>query len=381
MSDPLISRFASPERSSAEQTSQSQKLIDQQRILIEAFNAFPEIVLVLDTNRQIVHANKKLLNLFGLQNIETLLGKRPGEAFQCVHSQDEAAGCGTSIFCRECGAVKAILSAVQGKEDTQECRMTIQSPQGEISLDLRVWSVPIAIDNQAFVVFTIKDIADEKRREALERTFFHDILNEAGILTGYSENAKDGLISDGENPLEQMHKFSKRIVNSIKEQRDLLAAEAGRLAVSVQETHVYGFLSELIKFIQQSKLAKDKKIVLHCSDMTAVIATDLVILNRVITNLIKNALEAVALQETVKVFYEKNNGQHVFFVHNPAVMPQEIQLQMFQRSFSTKGKGRGIGTYSVKLFTEQYLKGKVGFESTPGQGTRFFIQLKDLPKE
>lgn len=46
-------------------------------------------------------------------------------------------------------------------------------------------------------------------------------------------------------------------------------------------------------------------------------------------------------------------------------------LQIFQRSFSTKGGGRGIGTYSVKLLTENYLQGRVAFVSTAEAGTTF----------
>ena len=56
-------------------------------------------------------------------------------------------------------------------------------------------------------------------------------------------------------------------------------------------------------------------------------------------------------------------------------MTEAVRHQIFQRSFSTKGPGRGLGTYSVKLFTEQYLKGKVGFESLEGKGTTFFVSL------
>jgi signal transduction histidine kinase len=54
-------------------------------------------------------------------------------------------------------------------------------------------------------------------------------------------------------------------------------------------------------------------------------------------------------------------------------MPKEIQLQIFARSFSTKGQGRGLGTYSVRLLTEKYLKGKVWFKSSEKQGTTFYI--------
>lgn len=36
---------------------------------------------------------------------------------------------------------------------------------------------------------------------------------------------------------------------------------------------------------------------------------------------------------------------------------------------------RGIGTYSVKLLVEKYLKGTVNFESEEGLGTVFYVRL------
>jgi sensor histidine kinase regulating citrate/malate metabolism len=52
-------------------------------------------------------------------------------------------------------------------------------------------------------------------------------------------------------------------------------------------------------------------------------------------------------------------------------MPREVQLQLFKRSFTTKGAGRGVGAYSMKLLTEQYLRGTVTFRSSPEEGTTF----------
>jgi signal transduction histidine kinase len=63
-------------------------------------------------------------------------------------------------------------------------------------------------------------------------------------------------------------------------------------------------------------------------------------------------------------------------VHNDGVIPRDVQLQIFQRSFSTRpGEGRGIGTYSVRLLVERYLGGRVGFISEPEIGTRFTVTL------
>ena len=75
--------------------------------------------------------------------------------------------------------------------------------------------------------------------------------------------------------------------------------------------------------------------------------------------MLKNALEATSPSGTVTLACIETNDAVTFLVSNPEVMPQEVQLQIFQRSFSTKGEaGRGIGTYSMKLFGERYLGGR-----------------------
>jgi sensor histidine kinase regulating citrate/malate metabolism len=66
-----------------------------------------------------------------------------------------------------------------------------------------------------------------------------------------------------------------------------------------------------------------------------------------------------------------------FSIKNPGLIPAEVQSQIFQRSFSTKGKGRGLGTYSIKLLTERYLNGSVGFTSSIERGTEFFVKIHE----
>ena len=56
---------------------------------------------------------------------------------------------------------------------------------------------------------------------------------------------------------------------------------------------------------------------------------------------------------------------------NSAFIPENIQPQIFNKSFSTKGTGRGLGTYSAKLISEKLLKGKVLFDSNIKSGTTF----------
>ena len=98
-------------------------------------------------------------------------------------------------------------------------------------------------------------------------------------------------------------------------------------------------------------------------------------LGRVLGNLVKNAVEASSGGMKVVVGAAPVDGGVEFWVHNASAIPREAQLQVFQRSFSTKGAGRGLGTYSVRLFAERYLGGKVSFESSEESGTIFRVVL------
>ncbi len=104
--------------------------------------------------------------------------------------------------------------------------------------------------------------------------------------------------------------------------------------------------------------------------------TDARLLRRVLGNMLKNALEAVPPGATVTLGCECSAERVRLSVGNPGAMPSKVQQQVFERSFSTKAeRGRGIGTYSMKLLGERYLGGKVSFTSNEAEGTKFFLEL------
>jgi sensor histidine kinase regulating citrate/malate metabolism len=110
------------------------------------------------------------------------------------------------------------------------------------------------------------------------------------------------------------------------------------------------------------------------------ITTDKRLLRRVLGNMLKNALEASSPGQVVSLEFT-SQGETLVTVHNESAMPEEVKLQVFQRSFSTKGgKGRGIGTYSMKLLAERYLHATVGFNSSSAEGTAFWIRLPALTR-
>ena len=303
-------------------------------------------------------------------------GSRVGEAVRCTHAHDEPAGCGTTQFCKYCGAANAMMKCITDRiTDVQECRIESLLTGEPIALDLRVTASPLPLGGEDFTVFSLRDITDEKRRQVLERMFFHDILNSAGGLHGMLEILDD---LQGEDETELKHTLrdlSEQIVEEIQSQRDLLAAEEGHLSVKITDLNAPELLTRLCGLYRRHLVGHHRQINLLPAKGQPVIWADGVLLGRVLGNLIKNALEASERGQTVTVAFE-NTRYPLFTVHNPAAMPESVQMQMFQRSFSTKeGKGRGIGSYSVKLLTEKYLLGKVWFVSSEQEGTTFFVSL------
>ena len=98
----------------------------------------------------------------------------------------------------------------------------------------------------------------------------------------------------------------------------------------------------------------------------------------VVDGLLRNALEATPEGGRVDVTSVHDGGGVTIAIRNAGIIPEDVQQQIFQRSFSTKpGEGHGIGTYSVKLLVERYLEGSVEFVSDDAHGTVFTVTVPD----
>lgn len=335
------------------------------------------IVFILNEKRQIVFANQLMLTKLGIRDDMLIAGKRPGEALACIHTKEGPNGCGTSEFCRYCGAVNVILDVVNDKlPSTREAKITVKKGGVlEEQLDLEVSASPLQHENTNYIVFSALDITDRKRKQLLERTFFHDIINLAGSLDGIVDTLDE---MDGEEQAKFIaiaKRLSSDLIDEIMAQQQLVRAEANELSVRRQQYELKTIIINAADRIMHHHVGKNKHISLPAIDENIIINTDKTLLNRIFLNMLKNAVEAVPEGDTVTVAYEINNNKLTLKVQNNGVIPRNIQLQMFQRSFSTKGSGRGIGTYSMKLLTERYLKGTIGFRSNEKDQTTFYITI------
>lgn len=387
----LPTEFAPAERLSREEVQKQSESVTDIDLVHSLLDSVPCMSLLLNSCRQIVFANQVFRDFVGEETCEKLagarygevvgclqkpyLGARPGEAVGCIHANNSEGGCGTTEFCKTCGAIHSILNAQHGQVlDVQECRLLTGAESD--ALDLRVWSKPVELNGENYTLFSVMDIRDEKRKQALERIFFHDVMNTAGGVKGLADLMIDeDSIVELKGYAEMVVAGADRLIDEIVAQRSLTSAESGELSVNVESISSSNFLARIKQQFHSMDCAAGKKLYIERGLSNFTFKSDPTLLYRVLINMTKNALEAVELEQIVTISAVEKEGRAYFSVHNPTVIPEVVQLQIFERSFSTKGTGRGLGTYSIKLITERYLQGVVSFSSTQDAGTIFTANI------
>jgi putative PEP-CTERM system histidine kinase len=99
-------------------------------------------------------------------------------------------------------------------------------------------------------------------------------------------------------------------------------------------------------------------------------------IQKVITNLVLNAREAISSQGEIKVrTFQENSWSVVAVTDNGAGMsPEFIQRNLFKPFQTTKKNGLGIGLFHSKTIVEAH-QGEVEVESAPGKGATFRVLL------
>ncbi|MEA4854978.1 MAG: HAMP domain-containing sensor histidine kinase [Solidesulfovibrio sp.] len=334
-------------------------------------------VAVCNITRQIVYSNEKFRELTaGDAEAQTLIGQRLGEAFSCLGAGLEVGGCGTSELCRSCGMARALAESLAGGDMAQgECSLARQDGNKLDSLDFRIWIWAMAYGGEMFHAAILTDIRAEKRLLLMERIFYHDILNMVSGMRGICEIMREEKECAHNTEVELLAFAAERVNDLILSQRDFSLAEHGEYEVTPVKMGTLSLLTDVTGLMRREPSARGKELRIDPECLDAYFASDRKLVTRILVNMQKNALEAVKPGQTVTVGCDGDGGHVRFWVNNPGVVPEAARPQIFRRAFSTKGAGRGLGTYGMKLFAENYLEGEVGFTSDADAGTLFFLRL------
>ncbi len=366
--------FAAPERASTAQVKSEIEFVSSNPVVEGLLHSISGLIAILDDHRQIVAVNNSFLDTFGIKDAQEVLGLRHGEAIKCIHAEDEPAGCGTTKYCSSCGAAIAIVSSLaDNKPVSRLCALTSERDGSSRDMALRVQANPIMLGAYRYILLFLQDVSEQERRAALERTFFHDVKNMLHTLTGGAE------LLNKESPSElsrMVHTSALRLIKEVEMQRVLSADADGSYRPCLVDSSAGAVLSDLENIFAFHPVAVGRNLRISQENADMPIHTDTSLVERIVCNMITNALEAEPQQGVVRVWADRDIDAPRFNVWNAQAIPEETALRVFQRNFSTKpGMGRGVGAYSMKLFGEEILGGKVRFTSSPEDGTTFMFSL------
>ena len=170
----------------------------------------------------------------------------------------------------------------------------------------------------------------------------------------------------------KLDEFSKTLIQQIDTMSTIASAFSNFAEMPAQQ-------GEKINIVETTKLAlkifKENYIVFSSEFKDLQVRIDRTQMVRIITNLIKNALEACELikEPKVQVTIEKKKKEVLINVmDNGQGISKELKNKIFEPKFTTKTSGMGLGLGMVKNLVDSY-NGRISMSSKINTGTTFSI--------
>jgi len=169
----------------------------------------------------------------------------------------------------------------------------------------------------------------------------------------------------------------RHLLGLISEVLDMSSIEAGKLVIETEHFALAPLLGECLSLL--APLAANRDLRLHGGAGDGVmVSADRKRLKQVLLNLLSNAIKYNRHGGEVRLAVDASpTGLRLSIADNgPGIAPALAQrvFQPFDRLGADKAEGTGIGLAITRRLVE-LMGGHIGFDSTPGVGTTFWIEL------
>jgi two-component system phosphate regulon sensor histidine kinase PhoR len=326
---------------------------------------------IIDKSGIIVDFNPAAAEITGYSRDE-VIGK---PHYEILHGASDRSAC------------PVLNHALSRKERAVAAEAFIRKKNGA-HVTLSVTTFPLIDDNGEVsgAVELFRDISDLKRMERERKNilsmFAHDMKNPITTSGGFLSR----LLSGKAGPLtekQQSHLESMR--DELYRVSDLLAdfLEFSRIEAKayIPVLRPFNLAICLRRNIEAAKIEADKKglaIVFEGNgDIPTSILADPGMMDRVIANLLDNAIAYTDTGGTIRVTLVESDGAlRVSITDTGRGIPEDKLPYIFDAFFriSRDSKGSGLGLFIVKTLIEAH-GGRIGVESVPGKGSTFSIML------
>ncbi|NCO64820.1 MAG: GHKL domain-containing protein [Flavobacteriales bacterium] len=223
-------------------------------------------------------------------------------------------------------------------------------------------------------------LATSEREQAwreMAKQVAHEIKNPLTPMRLTVQNFQRKFDPTDENIHKKVDEYSKTLIQQIDTMSSIASAFSNFAKMPAQQT-------ETLNVVKIVKLALDifnEDYIVFSSDADRIIAKfDRTQLIRVVTNLVKNSIQAMPDSREPKILVHvksKDNQVVITVSDNGSGVSEENKEKVFEPKFTTKTSGMGLGLAMVKNIVEMH-QGTISFDSIPNKGTVFKVTI---PKE
>ena len=226
------------------------------------------------------------------------------------------------------------------------------------------------------------DCANRAKSEFLSR-MSHELRTPLNAILGFGQLLERQGLADGQrNRVQHMIGAGRHLLDLINEILDISRIEAGRLQLSLEPVCLADAVREAVELMRP--LATERKTTLMAPavpDKTVYIMADRQRFKQVLLNLLTNAVKYTPLEGTVTLSFNAlaNQSARVTVVDTGPGIANDKISRLFTPFDRLGAEGSGVEGTGLGLALSQRLihamGGNIGVESTPGEGSTFWVEL------
>lgn len=347
----------------------SRALRDSEARWRSLFEAIPEIVMVHDGVGVIRHVNRTGAERLGWPAHDII-----GRSLRELERRDgdvDAAGAAGRVEPVE-GSFETVYLARDGREIPVEVNRRL-----------------MMFDGQPAVLSVARDIGVRRELTRQQQNFLamltHDIKNPLAIMLGFTELLGEiGPLSEEQRDLTaRMRANANTVLTLVANYLNLTQIQNGKLTLAKQPLSVGSVIESVIEQYRMQALRDD--IVLHAevADALPEVCGDAVALERVLGNLVHNALKFTGECGTVTISAQPDGDGIALRVQDSGIgiQPEDLPtvFEPYRRGTLRQAReGVGLGLFIARALIEAH-QGHIAVESAPGAGATFTVWLPAAP--
>ncbi|MFY8182092.1 MAG: sensor histidine kinase [Flavobacterium sp.] len=179
---------------------------------------------------------------------------------------------------------------------------------------------------------------------------------------------------------QKLNDYTKTLIQQIDTMTSVASAFSNFASMPAQQNETLNVV-EVVEF--SLDIFNEEYITFESKEEEIITIMDRTQLIRIITNLVKNAIQAIPEEQSEKSILvavkREENNVNITVKDNGIGIELEYIEHIFEPKFTTKTSGMGLGLGIIKNIIENY-KGTITFETEYGKGTTFKVSLPIIEK-